>query len=149
MLVKLNINQIVKVKLTKTGVDELKRQHDELPESLKFEFNLKVDEDGYSSFQCWQLMSTFGHMMTLGLNLPFETEILLDAEPEQQSYTIKAVEFANGYIFKRRTINCYVSLMDGKWVINRTGFNYDPSTIYMSETQANKFKKWLEENKSC
>lgn len=82
MLVKFNINQLVKVKLTKVGMDELKRQHAELPESLKFEFNQTVDEDGYSSFQCWQLMSTFGHMMILGLNLPFETEtLLLDAEP--------------------------------------------------------------------
>ena len=77
-----NINYYVKVKLTQVGKDELLRQHKEwlikIP-SLKREFTLpKEDEDGYSKWQMHSLMNSFGHLMSIGFNTPFETEILID-----------------------------------------------------------------------
>ena len=77
-----NINQTVMVKLTKTGHDELKRQHDEFkqqyPRSCIYYEKRKEDESGFSKWQMHDLMNTFGHMITLGAELPFETEIKLD-----------------------------------------------------------------------
>lgn len=74
-----NINHYVKVKLTKEGLAEIKRQDDELrkmyPSITKFD-NPKVDEDGYSKFQLWDLMGRLGHLCHIGMNgHPFETDI--------------------------------------------------------------------------
>lgn len=77
---KFNVNEMVKVKLTSAGLEELKRQHEDLKQSTgyKGEFSEPtVDEDGYSLWQLWVLMSTFGHMMINGGDVPFETEIII------------------------------------------------------------------------
>lgn len=78
-----NVNHNVKVKLTQIGIDELKRQHDDLAwcfPSMKNECFVppKVDENGYSTFQMHVLMSTFGHLCQNGFSVPFETTILID-----------------------------------------------------------------------
>lgn len=73
-----NMNEIVMVKLTDVGINELKRQHDELAEAFPKigEFNPpKTDDDGWSQFQLWDLMERLGHMCKLGSHLPFETDI--------------------------------------------------------------------------
>jgi hypothetical protein len=79
--VKFNINDHVKVKLTKAGREELKKQH----EKLKLTFpklgewqERKVDEDGYSRFQMHDLMSIFGVLLTPCRELPFNTEIIIE-----------------------------------------------------------------------
>ena len=42
---------------------------------------LKVDEDGYNTFQMWSLMNIFGKQIYMSEPLPFETEIIiLDGE---------------------------------------------------------------------
>ena len=70
------------VKLTRTGHDELKRQHNEFkqqyPRSSITHEKRKEDESGFSGWQMHDLMNTFGHMIMLGAELPFETEIKLD-----------------------------------------------------------------------
>jgi len=86
---KFNINNYVKVKLTQVGIDELKRQHEEQKiahERLRSQgiddFVLpKVDADGYSEFQLFNLMAIFGDLMWEGLASPFEIEIIID-EPK-------------------------------------------------------------------
>jgi len=84
---KINLNSFVKVKLTKIGLEELKRQHDKLyeslPASMRVEFNPPdTDNDGYSSFQLWILMGQLGHLCKIGCVLPFKTEILLEGEDD-------------------------------------------------------------------
>jgi len=75
---KFNINKVVKVKLTKTGRDEIKRQHEEL---LKAFPNLNafkergIDSEGYTRFQLHDLMYRLGHLCMTGLEPPFEIEI--------------------------------------------------------------------------
>ncbi len=71
---KFNINNIVKVKITDRGVELLAfyylgRQIDAVP--------LKIDENGYSEFQLWELFKIFGEHIHAGCVLPFETEILI------------------------------------------------------------------------
>ncbi|QZA69850.1 hypothetical protein 043JT007_64 [Bacillus phage 043JT007] len=77
---KFNANYYVKVKLTEEGLNELKRQHDELNahyNGLAGEFTLpKTDEDGYSKFPLWDLMQKLGWMMRMGTKLPFETNMI-------------------------------------------------------------------------
>lgn len=80
---KFNINYEVRVKLTQVGIDELERQHNELyehlPKSIDREFKKpSVDDDGYSKFQMWCLISSLGHLCRMGLEQPFETEILIE-----------------------------------------------------------------------
>ncbi|MNL03782.1 hypothetical protein D3C87_1243300 [compost metagenome] len=94
---KVNINEIVKVRLTKRGMDVLRARHEELNDTIKArggkeleEFNQKIDEDGYSKFQMWDLMNTFGIYMFAGTDLPFATEIIvsngthIDCEHEKE-----------------------------------------------------------------
>lgn len=74
---KFNINLNVKVKLTKYGVAELKRQHDELNEQLGGKLTdfrpPSVDAEGFSTFQLHDLMYRLGHMHCIvNNNLPFE-----------------------------------------------------------------------------
>lgn len=77
---KFDVNEHVKVKLTDVGRKELRRQHDELraiAKSLLPYSEPIADEGGYSKWQLWVLMSTFGHMMINGGEPPFETEIII------------------------------------------------------------------------
>ena len=82
-MIKFNINQTVKVKLTETGIRELEEQRQELksrlpnPDSMR-DYVHEPDEDGYTSFQMWQLIQELGPLCQLGCEPPFETEILLD-----------------------------------------------------------------------
>lgn len=80
---KFNINDYVKVKLNDTGVSILKNKHDELNKLIigtggkgLGDFELKVDEEGYTKFQLWHLMNTFGDSMIMGSETPFDTEIV-------------------------------------------------------------------------
>lgn len=82
---KFNINNYVMVKLTDYGRNELQRQHDELVKTTGYKGAYqppKTDSDGYSKFQLWDLMATFGHMIFNGCNPPFETEIFIGEKKE-------------------------------------------------------------------
>lgn len=80
-----NVNEIVKVKLTDVGINILKQQHEELNERIKKvngkgigEFEIKLDNDGYYSTQLWVLMNTFGHSMTMSSEEPFHLDIVFE-----------------------------------------------------------------------
>lgn len=80
----LNINGLVRAKLTQLGLDELKRQRDELRKTFK---NVPewtpppTDTEGYATFQLWSLMHSLGPLCMLGGEPPFETVIYVDVEP--------------------------------------------------------------------
>ena len=59
---KFNINNDVKVKLNDKG-------------RKITNFTVKEDKDGWSKWQLWDLMSTFGKYISLGCATPFDTEI--------------------------------------------------------------------------
>lgn len=87
-----NVNSYVKVKLTEIGKQELIRQNRELEEQIyqssgkRLTFNLpKTGEDGYHIFQLWDLMRRFGHLMMIGMETPFETDIMLVENKEKTS----------------------------------------------------------------
>jgi hypothetical protein len=73
-----NINNTVYVRLTQVGKNELIKQHAELKVSFPklHDHTPKIEDDeGWSKWQMWDLMNRFGHLMSLGFTLPFETDI--------------------------------------------------------------------------
>ncbi|MDQ0492754.1 hypothetical protein [Paenibacillus brasilensis] len=85
---KINFNEYVKVKLTETGLKILREQCNELNSyigqrggSKVFGIHNKTDDEGYTRFQIWDLINTFGTHLTMGLPEPFEsTMIFLNGE---------------------------------------------------------------------
>jgi hypothetical protein len=78
---KFNINHDVRVKLSYSGREALRRQHEELKRTIPKLPDFKemaTDDEGYTKFQMWDLMSTLGSLCTLGKPSPFDTEILID-----------------------------------------------------------------------
>lgn len=77
---KFNVNNWVKVKLTDRGFDILRLQHEVLRLSVPSigEFRSpEVDSDGYSKFQLWCFMQDFGPHVGLGIEMPFDSEIII------------------------------------------------------------------------
>lgn len=79
-----NINNDVRVKLTPKGLSILKARHDKiaakLPRMGPF-IPPKTDNDGWSTFQMWQLFDNFGEHVYMSAELPFGTEIDIPTPP--------------------------------------------------------------------
>ncbi len=78
--IRFNVNDHVKVKLTPKGREIHRRRHDELFLRFPSDFPytpVKEDSEGWSEWQMWCLMEAFGQHCHNGLELPFETEILI------------------------------------------------------------------------
>jgi len=82
---KFNINDKVKVKLTDAGKDEIRAQYEDLQlfcTSLRPYQEPVEDDQGYSEWQLWHLMSTFGELMCNGGDLYFDLEIIIPSNGE-------------------------------------------------------------------
>lgn len=77
-----NINYNVWVKLTDHGRAIHRMEYDDLMRPLAkplFEYApVKEDADGWSEWQLWKLMETFGEHYHNGCILPFETTIRIE-----------------------------------------------------------------------
>jgi hypothetical protein len=78
-----NINDTVKVRLTKFGKELHKKQWEDFWSSInRLHENPyippKEDENGFCEFQMWSLMETFGNHIGLCKEPAFETVILID-----------------------------------------------------------------------
>lgn len=80
MYTKFNINDTVKVKLTERGKQIHREEWDRVfGDKSGFIYTPPLeDENGYSRWQMWSLMKIFGNHMGLGLDCPFETNILIE-----------------------------------------------------------------------
>lgn len=81
-IIKFNINQCVRVKLTDFGRRIHRQRFRELNARLPLRANLKYappeeDADGWSVWQLWMLMECFGSHCLLGCENPFECDIEL------------------------------------------------------------------------
>lgn len=73
-----NINHMVRVRLTDRGREIHRARHDDLAARYELPYPYVppgVDDDGWSEFQLWDLMHTFGADLVMGLPVPFETGI--------------------------------------------------------------------------
>ena len=71
---KFNVNNYVRVKLTEVGKNILEAE----------EIKYLPDEEGFVRFQMWELMQIFGNHMWNGCDIPFETNIGLEENEQQQ-----------------------------------------------------------------
>ena len=88
-MIEFNINNDVWIKLTDRGRDEYLNFYSSLSERSGVELPappIKEDEDGWSRWQLWHLMSILGSACFMGPQTPFETTIRLDA-PVQPGQT--------------------------------------------------------------
>lgn len=96
-MVKFNINDHVKVKLTEKGRDIYYHRYDDwfgqFPNSdyVPIASYPEVDEDGYTEIQLWHLMEIFGPYLYNGCNVPFEDNNIYFDEK-----TVKEVEPSTG-----------------------------------------------------
>lgn len=82
--IKFNINHQVKVKVTDYGYDvwleysnQFAKYSPTYPIITIEELKANQDEDGYTEFQMWDMMSIFGPKMKMGLKNPIDTNIIL------------------------------------------------------------------------
>lgn len=77
-----NINDEIKVKLTRKGLRFHREYYYEIYKNTNFEYTEPpVDGDGYSTFQLWEVMHIFGKHLYNGCQMPFEANIII---PENQ-----------------------------------------------------------------
>lgn len=88
-LVKFNVNDNVRVRLTDRGRaihrDRFRKLNAVLPLNANYKYTPpKEDNEGWSTWQMWNLMSIFGDYLGQGQELPFETtiEIVLEEVPQ-------------------------------------------------------------------
>jgi len=82
--IKFNINHSVKVKVTEYGYEVWLAHENKFvhfsgtikPVTIE-ELKAKQDEDGYTKFQLWDMMSIFGSKMQMGFKNPIDTNIIL------------------------------------------------------------------------
>lgn len=71
-MLKVNVNNKCRVKLTETGKAIIDKQSN----WLKF---YKYDENGYYTTELWEIMNLFGSYLNNGqMNIPFETDIEIE-----------------------------------------------------------------------
>jgi hypothetical protein len=81
MQVKININEYVKVKLKEQGFCIHRQHYDNLwvGRVPAFPYNPpEVDNLGYTEMPLWELMWLFGEHISLGMEVPFDTEIIFE-----------------------------------------------------------------------
>ena len=78
-VLKVNINDSVRVRLTDHG-RKLHREHWDRFVGDAYPYRApEEDEQGWSGWQLWDLMSVFGEHMCMAGPLPFETEIEIES----------------------------------------------------------------------
>ena len=79
---KFNINDKIKVKLTSLGkrvyLEYIEECNKRLPEKCPKMLTAPCDNQGYNTFQLWEFMYIFGGYFRIGLDLPIETDIILE-----------------------------------------------------------------------
>ena len=63
----INLNSIIKVKLTPKGVDIYYHYYDEIGKKFNLEPLMpQIDKDGYTKFQLWKFMDMYGDYFQMG-----------------------------------------------------------------------------------
>lgn len=85
-MIKININDIVKVKLTEHAIKILRMYHDRAtaryPRGARPFVPPKTDEDGYTKYQLHNLMHTFGQEVWSSKLIFEDNEILVEVKDE-------------------------------------------------------------------
>jgi hypothetical protein len=93
---KFNINDTIRVRLHPAAIDVLRKEHNDIfSDAKRYVFKPpEVDSEGYSKFQVWDFMASFGGSMQLGSRPPFDTTIDIPAlDPPKQFLNDKSRVF--------------------------------------------------------
>ena len=81
MEVRINLNEIVKFKLSERGKEVYRHRYDEY--GFEHDREPKLDDDGYMSMQLWTFMQIFGEHMNPGMSEVLKPlEIIYEQEDE-------------------------------------------------------------------
>jgi len=112
---KFNINNYVRVRLTETGKKELIRQAKKFRKdfpSVKNTYILpKEYGGGWSRWQLWTLMDTFGSVMHMGFDPPFETDIEME-EPDKGGEKMYDYEMQKSELFTEQGQKLFLAIRD-------------------------------------
>ena len=81
-ILKFNVNDIVRVKLTQVGLNIIRKKEDCYRHLKISGIKRKKDKEGYTKFQLWELMSLFGDHLYNGCDVPFNPEIKIEIKKE-------------------------------------------------------------------
>lgn len=76
--IEINLNQSVKVKLTKKALDMKQKELDEFNKKFKEDIRMPIDSDGYYNTQLWILMKDFGNMFQGCYSPILDCKIVID-----------------------------------------------------------------------
>lgn len=88
-IVKTNVNLKIKIKLKDKGLRMLAEHNNEIfkdtPMMQKMHrdesyYAAKIDANGWYEMSIWEAMQVFGSGIGMGIDLPFETEVLIETE---------------------------------------------------------------------
>lgn len=77
---KINLNDKVKFRPTKLGMQVLEQKHNAIFSSQIPFKTPKTDANGYMETEIWQFMNNFGSHMFNGVDVPVETEVFVKGE---------------------------------------------------------------------
>ncbi len=74
----LNINQTVKVKLSKEALERKRKELDEMNKRFNENYELPIDEEGYYKDQLWCIMRDFGDMIVGSYSPILDCKIVIE-----------------------------------------------------------------------
>ena len=83
-----NINDCIKIKITDYGFEILEEQHQELIDRVPMynvpfeEVKPKVDSEGWTRMQMWEVFEIFGPYMGMGQKPAIEIDIMIPLEEQ-------------------------------------------------------------------
>lgn len=91
-----NMNEYVWVHLNDRGRDILAGIEKQLQERIpNYEPHWpKPNEAGWAKWQLWELFSRFGEHISMGMNTPFSTEIIIGDEPKEPPLIVRDLKKA-------------------------------------------------------
>lgn len=117
---RVNLNEYVKVKLSDLGKEIYYHQYDETNRTIELHGEKpikptmpKVDEEGYTQFQIWQLMNLYGEYMTMCGERVFETldVIICGGEPVVETVS-DSKEAENNHILTEEDVKVFYEAME-------------------------------------
>lgn len=79
-----NLNEYIRVKLTDAGREIHRAEHEAIIPHIEYR-PPRVDADGWSEFQAWCFMKTFGDHFRMGCEEPCEMEIQVQSVCRRQT----------------------------------------------------------------
>lgn len=123
---KTNLNYYFKVKLTEKGIDILKQRYGT-------DYQIDIDDEGYTEIQMWDFTRLFGKYMGMGLDPVCHTNIMVQVEDEKNKTEVVQKENSENVV------------SDKKYYVNSSGNDIGVDEYESEHTVFSGTKKECEE----